>query len=53
MFYLSVVMGALVGSLTDYWLGRFDVKDRKRLIISVVVFVLVAVFTYNGNLAHF
>lgn len=53
MLYISVVMGALVGFLTDVWLGRAGVKDPVRLLAAVVVFVLVAVLTYGGSLAHF
>lgn len=53
MLYLSVIMGGLVAMLTDYWLGRAAVKDPARLIIAVAVGVLVAVFTYTGDLAHF
>lgn len=53
MFYISLVMGALVGFLTDTWLARATVKDPLRLIIAVVVAVLVVILTYNGNLAHF
>lgn len=54
MFYLSIVMGALVGFLTDFWLGRGGfTREPARLVIAVVVAVLVAVFTYTGNLAHF
>lgn len=46
-------MGGLVGFLTDYWLGRAQVKDPARLIIAVVVAVLVAFFVYEGSLTHF
>lgn len=53
MLYISFVMGALVGYLVDCWLGRVGVGDSLRLILAVVVAVLVVVFTYNGNLAHF
>lgn len=53
MLYLSVVMGALVGFLTDFWLTRAGVKDPLRLILAIVAAVLVVIFTYSGNLAHF
>lgn len=53
MLYLSLIMGALVGFLTDFWLARAGVKDPVRLIIALVVAILVAIFTYNGNLASF
>lgn len=53
MLYISLVMGALVGYLTDVWLARFKIADPPRLVIAVVVAVLVIIFTYNGNLAHF
>jgi len=46
-------MGALVGMLTDYWLGRAIVRDTVRLIVAVVVAVLVVVFTYTGLLPAF
>jgi len=46
-------MGALVGFLTDFWLARAGVQDNARLIIAIVVAVLVAIFTYTGNLASF
>ena len=53
MLYISVVMGLLVGFLVDSWLARATVKDPARLIIAVVVAVLVMVFTYTADLAHF
>lgn len=53
MFYLSLVMGLLVGFLVDVWLARATVKDPTRLIIAVVVAVLVFVLTYNHNLTSF
>lgn len=53
MAYLSIVMGALVGFLTDFWLTRAGVKDPKRLVIAVIVAVVVGVLTYVGTLAHF
>lgn len=53
MLYLSVVMGALVGYLTDVWLARATVADPVRLIIAIIVFVLVTIFTYTGDLMHF
>lgn len=53
MFYLSLVMGGLVGFLADFWMRRFGVKDPTRIVIATVVAVLVTIFTYNGNLLHF
>jgi hypothetical protein len=54
MLYISVIMGLLVGYLTDVWLARFGFKDPARLVvIAVVVGVLVIILTYNGTLAHF
>lgn len=53
MFYISLIMGLLVGYLTDVWLARAKVKDPARLIIAVVVVVLVIIFTYVGKLSHF
>lgn len=51
MIYLPIVMGLLVGALTDYWLGRAERPDPARLIIAVVVAVLVGVLTHYGHLA--
>lgn len=53
MLYLSVVMGALVGFLAHFWCGIAKVNAQATLVITVVVAVLVAVFTYIGRLAHF
>lgn len=54
MFYISLIMGALVGFLTDFWLGRLGfTKEPARVIIAVVVALVVLFFTYNGNLVHF
>lgn len=53
MFYISLVMGLLVGFLVDVWLGRATVKDPLRLILAVIAGVLVVVFTYTGVLPHF
>lgn len=53
MFYLSLVMGALVGYLTDAWLARGGVTDPLRLIISVVVGVVVLLLSYVGHLPTF
>jgi len=53
MFYISLVMGLLVGYLTDVWLARATVKDPLRLILAVIAAVLVTIFTYTGNLLHF
>lgn len=53
MLYISIVMGALVGYLTDVWLLRAGVQDQLRLILAVVAFVLVAILTYVGLLPHF
>lgn len=53
MLFLSIVFGALVGYLTDVWLARVTVSDPLRLILAVVVFALVTVFTYTGHLLHF
>jgi len=53
MFYISVVMGALVGYLTDKWLNRVGVSDPVCFVVSVIVAVVVGVLTYVGTLAHF
>lgn len=53
MLYISIVMGALVGFLTDKWLERAGVRDNLRLIVAVIVFAIVGVLTYVGELAHF
>lgn len=49
----SIVFGAFVGFLVDYWLGRAKVADPARLIISIVVGVIVAVLVYGSQLAYF
>lgn len=49
----AIVFGAFVGFLTDFWLARATLRDPVRLIVSVVVFVVVAVFTYVGRLEVF
>lgn len=49
----SVVFGAFVGFLTDYWLGRLNTKEPLRLIVAVVVGVVVGFLIYSGNVAYF
>lgn len=49
----SIVFGAFVGFLVDYWLGRAGVRDQLRLIIAVVVGVIVGVLVYVGNIRYF
>lgn len=53
MLYISVVMGALVGFLTDKWLERAGLKDNLRLIIAIVVALVVGFLTYNGHVPAF
>ena len=53
MLFTSVVFGAFVGFLTDYWLARATLKDPLRLIIAVAVAVIVAFLTYNGHVTAF
>jgi len=53
LLFNSLVFGAFVSFLVDYWLGRANVPDNKRLIISVISGVLTAVFVFFGRLAVF
>lgn len=53
LLFNSVVFGAFVGWLTDYWLGRAKVSEPSRLIIAVAVAVLVAVLIYIKKLGVF
>jgi len=49
----SIVFGAFVGFLADYWLGRATVKDPLKLVIAVAIAVVVAFLVYNHNLVVF
>lgn len=49
----SIVFGAFVGFLTDYWLGRAGLSDPLRLVVSVAVGVIVGVLVFVGNLSAF
>lgn len=51
LFFLSLVMGALTGWLTSFWLGAAKVK--RALIIGLVVFVVVFVACWTGHLSTF
>jgi F0F1-type ATP synthase assembly protein I len=53
LLFNSVVFGAFVGFLTDYWLSRATVKDPLRLIVAVAVAVIVGVLVYVGHLTAF
>ncbi len=53
LLFNSVVFGAFVGFLTDFWLGRAAIKDPLRLVVAVAVGVIVAVLVYVGNLTVF
>lgn len=49
----AVVFGAFVGFLTDFWLGRANVSDPAKLVISVIVGAVVAVLVLVKELAVF
>lgn len=53
LLFNSIVFGAFVGMLTDYWLGRAAVKEPRRLIIAIVVGVIVGVLVFTSNVAYF
>lgn len=53
LLFNSLVFGAFVGFLVDYWLSRATVKDPARLIIAVAVAVVVAVLVNTRNLGVF
>ena len=53
LLFNSLVFGAFVGMLTDYWLGRGGVQDDLRLIVSVVVGVIVGVLVFVGTITYF
>lgn len=53
LLFNSVVFGAFVGYLADYWLGRGGVKDNLRLILAVVTAIVVGFLVYNGHVAYF
>lgn len=53
LLFNSIVFGAFVASLTDYWLGRAGVKDNARLITSVVIGVVVGLLVFGGHVAYF
>lgn len=49
-WYVSLVMGALVGFLADTWMARATVRDPLCLIIAVAVAVVVVILTFVGLL---
>lgn len=53
MLFIAAVMGLLCGTLVDYTLGRFAVKDPRRIVAASIVAVVVFVFVWVGKLAHF
>lgn len=53
LIFNSVVYGMFVGMLTDYWLGRGNVLDNRRIIISVVVGVIVGFLVGFGKVSFF
>lgn len=53
MIYIALIMGALVGFLTDKWLERAGIGDPLRLLIAVAVFALVFTLTANKVLLSF
>lgn len=53
LLFNSIVFGAFVATITDYWLGRATVKDNTRLIVAVVVGVIVGFLVYTARVAYF
>lgn len=49
----ALIFGAFVAFLTDYWLGRFSVREPVRLAIALVVGVLLGILVYVGHQAAF
>lgn len=53
MLYISLIMGLLVGFLVNFWALLCEAKPKVVLVLTVASAILVAIFTYNGNLLHF
>lgn len=53
LLFNSIVFGAFVGFLVDFWLGRATVKDPARLIVAVVVGAVTAVLVFVKVLGVF
>lgn len=53
LLFDSIVFGAFVGFLTNFWLGLFKCSEPARLIITVIVAVLVAILVDTHNLVVF
>lgn len=53
LLFNSIVFGAFVGFLVDYWLGRGGVQDNAKLLAAVITGVIVAFLVYTGKLAGF
>lgn len=50
----SIVFGAFVAFLVDFWIGRLTkVTDPARVVIAVVVGVIVGVLVFVGHLGVF
>lgn len=54
LLFDSVVFGAFVGFLTDFWLGRLGFRrEPARVVIAVVIGVLVGFFVFFKQLNVF